>query len=102
MNELRAEGITGVWFIGLWERSTASANIKHMMGNASAIASAYSLFDYEIAQDLGGKDALEQLKGRAWKRGVRLASDMVPNHMGIDSRWVMEHPEWFISTPMPP
>ncbi len=22
---------------------------------------------------------------------------MVPNHMGIDSRWVIEHPEWFIS-----
>jgi hypothetical protein len=22
---------------------------------------------------------------------------MVPNHMGIDSRWVIEHPDWFIS-----
>ena len=22
---------------------------------------------------------------------------MVPNHMGIDSPWVIEHPEWFIS-----
>jgi hypothetical protein len=22
---------------------------------------------------------------------------MVPNHMGIDSEWVIEHPEWFIS-----
>ncbi len=28
--------------------------------------------------------------------GIRLASDMVPNHMGIDSPWVIEHPEWFI------
>lgn len=102
LDELRAAGITGVWFIGLWERSQASANIKHLMGNANAIASAYSLHDYEIAQDLGGKEALEQLKGRAWVRGVRLASDMVPNHMGIDSRWVMEHPEWFISTSVPP
>jgi len=27
---------------------------------------------------------------------------MVPNHMGIDSRWVMEHPDWFISLPQPP
>jgi glycosidase len=26
-----------------------------------------------------------------------MASDMVPNHVGIDSRWVIEHPEWFIS-----
>ena len=37
--------------------------------------------------------------GRA---GIRLASDMVPNHMGIDSRWVIEHPDWFLSLPEPP
>ena len=24
---------------------------------------------------------------------------MVPNHMGIDSRWVIDHPEWFLSLP---
>ena len=29
--------------------------------------------------------------------GLRLASDMVPNHMGIDSDWVIEHPDWFLS-----
>src|SRR5262249_13736521 len=46
--------------------------------------------------DLGGEEALLNLKDRAWRRGIRLASDMVPNHMGIDSRWVIEHPEWFI------
>ncbi len=27
---------------------------------------------------------------------MRLASDMVPNHMGIDSDWVIEHPDWFL------
>ena len=27
---------------------------------------------------------------------------MVPNHMGIDSRWVVEHPDWFLSVPEPP
>ena len=27
---------------------------------------------------------------------------MVPNHMGIDSHWVIEHPEWFLSLPEPP
>jgi hypothetical protein len=26
-----------------------------------------------------------------------MASDMVPNHVGIYSRWVVEHPDWFIS-----
>jgi len=27
---------------------------------------------------------------------------MVPNHMGIDSPWVIEHPEWFIARPHSP
>jgi glycosidase len=61
------------------------------------VASAYSLFDYQIASDLGGEEAFQNLKDRAWRRGIRMASDMVPNHVGIDSRWVIEHPEWFIS-----
>ena len=73
-----------------------------MRGNAEAVASAYSLDDYRIADDLGGEAAYANLRDRAWARGIRLASDMVPNHMGIDSRWVIEHPEWFLSLPEPP
>jgi hypothetical protein len=86
---------TGLWLIGLWERSTASERIKRMRGNADAVASAYSLDDYHIAEDLGGEAAYANLRDRAWGHGIRLASDMVPNHMGIDSRWVIDHPEWF-------
>jgi glycosidase len=95
-------GVTGLWLIGLWERSTASERIKRMRGNADAVASAYSLDDYHIAEDLGGEAAYANLRDRAWGYGIRLASDMVPNHMGIDSRWVIEHPEWFLSLPEPP
>ncbi len=94
---LAREGFTGLWLIGLWERSTASARIKQLCGNPEAISSAYSLYSYDIANDLGGEDAYRNLKSRAWQRGIRLASDMVPNHMAIDSWWVAEHPEWFLS-----
>ncbi len=95
-------GFTGLWLIGVWERSPASAKIKHLTGNPDAVASAYSIFDYFIAQDLGGEEAMNNLQARAWQRGIRIASDMVPNHMGIDSTWVMDHPDWFISVPEPP
>jgi len=90
-------GFSGLWLIGVWERSQASKRIKQMLGNPEAVASAYSLFDYQIANDLGGEEAFQNLKDRAWRRGIRMASDMVPNHVGIDSRWVIEHPDWFIS-----
>jgi glycosidase len=99
---LRKRGISGLWLIGLWERSIASQRIKQMMGQADAVASAYSLMDYEIAGDLGGWEALQNLRWRAWQHGIRLSADMVPNHIGIDSRWVVEHPDWFLSLPYSP
>jgi glycosidase len=95
-------GFSGLWLIGVWERSQASKRIKQMLGNQEAVASAYSLFDYQIAGDLGGEEAFQNLKDRAWRRGIRMASDMVPNHVGIDSRWVIEHPDWFISSDYSP
>jgi glycosidase len=93
---LAARGITALWLIGLWERSVASRTIKRLRGHHDAVASAYSLKSYDIAEDLGGWSAYEHLKHRAAAAGLRLASDMVPNHMGIDSPWVIEHPDWFI------
>lgn len=102
LDQLANWGITGLWLIGLWERSRASKTIKRWCGNPEAEASAYSLFDYDIAADLGGDAAFQNLKERAWRRGIRLTSDMVPNHMGIDSRWVIEHPHWFIQGEQPP
>ena len=99
---LAARGFTGLWLIGLWERSRASQKIKQRMGQQDAVASAYSLHSYDIADDLGDWDALNNLRSRAWARGIRLSADMVPNHMGIDSTWVTEHPDWFLSSSFPP
>jgi glycosidase len=102
LDRLADLGVTGLWLIGLWQRSRASAEIKRRRGDHDAVASAYAIDDYQIADDLGGEPAFEELRGRAWARGIRLAADMVPNHMGIDSRWVVEHPDRFLSVQEPP
>jgi hypothetical protein len=94
---LAHRGLNALWLIGVWERSRASQAIKRMRGQQDAVASAYSLYEYNIAGDLGGDYAYNNLRERAARYGIRLASDMVPNHMGIDSPWVIEHPEWFLS-----
>jgi glycosidase len=99
LHTLARRGFTALWLIGVWERSPASRTIKRRMGNTEAEASAYALSDYAVARSLGGEDALANLRDRAWRRGIRLASDMVPNHTGIDSRWVAEHPERFLAWP---
>jgi len=100
--QLSRWGFNALWLIGIWERSSASKKIKHLMGNIEAAASAYSLYDYQIAADLGGEEAFQNLNARAKKFGIRLASDMVPNHTGIYSKWIVEHPEYFIQTAFPP
>ncbi|MDR0670547.1 MAG: alpha-amylase [Treponema sp.] len=102
LDELARRGFTGLWLIGLWERSSASRTIKQWTGNPDAAASAYSLYDYDIAAELGGWGALVNLRERCFRRGIRLGSDMVPNHTGIDSRWVIEHPDRFLQLSYPP
>jgi glycosidase len=102
IDDLARRGFTGLWLIGLWERSNASKTIKQWTGNPEAAASAYSLYDYDIAGELGGWDALRSLRDRCIRRGIRLGSDMVPNHTGIDSRWMVEHPDRFLQLPYPP
>ncbi|MEO0126414.1 MAG: alpha-amylase family glycosyl hydrolase [candidate division WOR-3 bacterium] len=89
-------GFNAIWLIGIWERSKASAKIKKLCGNPDAIASAYSIYDYTVAQELGGELAFNNLKQRALNYNIRIAVDMVPNHTAIDSKWIKEHPDWFI------
>lgn len=94
--------LTALWLIGIWERSPASQKIKQWTGNPEAVSSAYSVYDYTIANDLGGEDAFQNLRYRAWQRRIRLAGDMVPNHMGIYSKWVIERPDYFVQSDYQP
>lgn len=102
LDRIASWNFTSLWLIGIWERSSASKKIKQIMGNPEAASSAYSLYDYVIAKDLGGEEAFNKLKDRAWIRGIRLASDMVPNHTGIYSKWVVEKPDYFLQSDYPP
>ncbi|MCF7822743.1 MAG: hypothetical protein K9N35_01080 [Candidatus Marinimicrobia bacterium] len=99
---LAAQGFTVLWLIGLWNRSDISKKIKHWCGNPDAESSAYSLKEYKIDPSIGGAEALENLKRRAWKRGIRLASDMVPNHTGLDSNWLKYHSDWYVTSDYAP
>ncbi len=99
---LAARGINGLWLIGLWQRSPASQRIKQLTGQPDAAASAYAVYAYRIADELGGEAALDVLRQRAAAHGIRLGADVVPNHTGLDAPWVIEHPDWFLQTDHPP
>lgn len=101
LERLVSLGINGIWLVGLWQRSPASARIKTLTGGKN-YASAYSVFDYRVADEWGGEEALARFHELCGRYLVRLGCDMVPNHTGIDSRWVREHPEWFMQTDFSP
>src|ERR1019366_4817231 len=63
---LADRGLNSLWLIGVWERSRASKTIKQLCGNQDAVASAYSLFNYTISEDLGGERAYNHLRDRAY------------------------------------
>ncbi|ABB24571.1 alpha-amylase family glycosyl hydrolase [Pelodictyon luteolum] len=102
LDRIAGQGFTALWLIGLWQRSHASREIKQMQGNPEAKASAYALEKYDISDDIGGYEGYLNLRHRAMQRGIRLASDMVPNHTGMDSELVRERPDWFLSATTPP
>lgn len=95
-------GVNGLWLLGLWRRSDASKRIKRLSGNNEAESSAYSVFSYTVDEAYGGEEALAAFRTRALAAKIRLGCDMVPNHTGIDSLWLREHPDWFMQTPVKP
>jgi hypothetical protein len=103
LETLRRWGVTGLWLIGLWERSKASERIKRMRGQVDAVASAYSLDDYAIAEDLGGEAAYANLRDRRMgPRHPAWPATWCPTTWASIQRWVIEHPEWFLTVDEPP
>ena len=71
-------------------------------GNPEAESSPYSIYRYDIAEELGGWEAFRELKVRCGNRDIRLTGDMVPNHTSIDAEWVQDHPDWYVQLNHPP
>ena len=99
---LAGRGVSALWPIGIWRRSAASRAMKVNAGVPDAEGSAYAVSEYVVDEALGGDAALATLRTRAGAVGIRIVTDMVPNHVAIDGRWVSERPELLLSSAHPP
>ncbi len=107
---LGALRVDAVWFMGVWERSPASAQIsnanaaqqvefRHALADFQPddnIGSAYSVRAYTVAAALGGPEGLARARAELAARGLRVILDFVPNHVAPDHAWTTEHPEYFV------
>ncbi|MGL4462532.1 MAG: alpha-amylase family glycosyl hydrolase [Planctomycetia bacterium] len=98
--------ITGVWKTGRLGRDVARSHEGLRRDFAAAlpdftdddvVGSSFAVEEYVVHPDFGGDAALAALRERLADRGLSLILDFVPNHVALDHRWPVEHPEWFVA-----
>ncbi len=109
-DNLQAKGFDGIWLMGLWERSSRSAQIARNHQDlrkeydqafpewqeSDVVGSPYAVRAYRPDPALASWDELANVLGKLHARGMKLILDFVPNHTALDHEWVTKHPEYFI------
>ncbi len=110
LEHLAEHGFTWLYLMGVWptgERSRAASladvalrqylvSVLPGSTDADICGSPLAPAAYTCDGKLGGDDALERLRDRARSFGLALMLDFMPNHVGLDHPWLVEHPDWFV------
>ncbi len=107
---LADRGFEWVWILGVWQIGPESRRVSREQPewrqgyrralpdftDADVVGSPFAIQGYSVRAELGGDAALQRTRKRLAKLGLRLMLDFVPNHVGLDHPWALEHPEYFI------
>jgi hypothetical protein len=111
LERLAALGFDWLWFLSVWTTGEAGRRVSRTelawlseyaqtlsdLREEDIVGSGFAITAYVVPAGLGGNAALARLRDRMHRHGLRLMLDFVPNHTGLDHRWVEEHPDFFIS-----
>ena len=95
----------GVWATGPKTRDLARAqpDLRALSAEAFGIrrhdkivSSPYAVADFTVAKSLGGPAALRRFRTRLHRHGMELVLDFIPNHLGLDHRWLIEQNSLFV------
>lgn len=111
LDQMAEMGFDWVWFLSVWATGQLGQQVSREnaewrkdfeetlpdLQEQDIGGSGFAIAAYHVHPAIGGNDALERLRERLQKRGLKLMLDFVPNHMGPDHPWVYNHPEYFIA-----
>ncbi len=111
LDRLVEMGFDWIWFLSVWTTGELGRKVslenpewRHEfeqtllnLQDDDIGGSGFAIAAYHVPPNLGGDEALERLRKKLNKRGLKLMVDFVPNHMGPDHPWVEEHTEYFVS-----
>lgn len=103
-------GITHLWLIGVWPTGPKSREIARSLDDlqveyrralpdvapSDIPGSPYALAEYTVDSRIGGRDGLQTFRERLARRRIKLILDFVVNHTGLDHRWLIEHPDFYV------
>jgi len=110
LDRLAETGFDWVWFLSVWQTGPAGQQVSRCnpewrkefqdtlpdLREEDIGGSGFAITGYTVHPALGGDAALDRLRERLRKRGLRLMLDFVPNHTGLDHPWVEQHPEYYV------
>ena len=100
-----------IWLLSVWQTGSEARRVSRSnadwrrefeetlpdLCDDDIPGSGFAVTGYSVHQDLGGDEALAELRVRLKQRGLKLMLDFVPNHMGLGHPWIHDHPEYFIA-----
>ena len=110
LDQFAAQGFDWVWLLSVWQTGPAGRRVSRAhtewrrefeqalpdLREEDIAGSGFAITGYTVSEALGGDAALARLRARLAARGMRLMLDFVPNHTGLDHRWVDEHPDYYV------
>jgi hypothetical protein len=111
LDRLAEMGCEWVWLLSVWQTGPAGQRVSrrnaqwrqeflHILPDLQEediAGSGFAITGYTVCAALGGDAALERLRERLRRHGLRLMLDFVPNHTALDHPWVQAHPDYFVA-----